>query len=97
MAPQKLSSAHEVAFYEREGLFIRETFGYYESVALTREEVAALRALITPKITDEQVDDLVKRMNDVFVQRLNESHQSAMRRVVRDWLAALNQPLATSN
>lgn len=40
--------------------------------------------------TNEQIDNLVKCMNDIFVQHLNGSHQSAMRRVVRDWLAALS-------
>ena len=86
--PTPLGGTNEARWIPKNRLAITDTTDY-ACVLLKPKEISCLLSfLISP--TDEQIDNLVKRMNDIFVQHLNESHQSAMRRVVRDWFAALS-------
>lgn len=94
MATQNLSMAHVAIFDEQNGLLIKATDDESASVALTREEVAALHALITPAITDGQINELLNELQNVT----NAFYCSATARrvihhqAVRDWLVKLDQP-----
>lgn len=59
MAIQILSPAHEAVFDEQNGLLIKALDDEHASVALTREEVAVLRVLIAPPVTDKQLNKLL--------------------------------------
>ncbi len=83
----------------------RDAFGEL-SVALTREEVAVLRVLIAPPVTDKQLNKLLIGLDAVAreydrntwgIPLVDKKPRLAMHKVIRDWLATLNQPPATNN
>jgi len=107
MATQILSPAHEAAFDEQNGLLIKALDDEDASVALTREEVVALRVLITPPVTNEGVDKLLDGINEkacdwdwtrygLPLNRKDIAVRESFRQIVRGWLAAHNQPIAPS-
>lgn len=72
MATQILSLAHVAVFDERNGLLIKTLDDEDASVALTREEVTALRVLIAPIVTAEDIDNLLNEINDKWLTALNQ-------------------------
>ena len=72
MATQILSLAHVAVFGERNGLLIKTLDDEDASVALTREEVTALRVLIAPIVTAEDIDNLLNEINDKWLTALNQ-------------------------
>lgn len=106
MAIQILSPAHEAVFDEQNGLLIKALDDEHASVALTREEVAVLRVLIAPPVTDKQLNKLLIGLDAVAreydrntwgIPLVDKKPRLAMHKVIRDWLATLNQPPATNN
>jgi len=108
MATRKLSMAHEATFNNHHVLLIQATLGDRECVALTRKEVAALRALITPPVNNEGIDKLLDGINekacdiDYTIYGLplygkDMAVRESFRKIVRDWLNTLNQTPAPSS
>lgn len=67
-----------------------------DCIELNQNEVATLRTLITPPVTDKKIDELIHIMFAGLYQ-FEEIELEPMRQIVRDWLAALNQQPATSH